>query len=212
MSSSYAYIRTNTRRSYFIIVTINIGFIYLLFSIIIVVGSANAVNITDGLDGLAIAPIIIVIGILSLISYNVGCNDCTKCLNAEYIPGSQELFIINSALIGSSLGFLWYNAQPATIFMGDTGSLSLGVSIGVVSLCIKHEIILIILSGLFLFELLSIVIQIIFFKIKKMRIFLITPIHHHLEQIGWNESKIVIRFWIISIILSLITLEILGVC
>ena len=168
---------------------------------IVIIGSSNAVNLTDGLDGLAIVPIMIVAGSFSLISYFVGNILYSDYLHLVYIPGSGELTIICAAAVGSSLGFLWFNAPPAKIFMGDTGSLSLGALLAVISLITKHEIVLAIIGGLFVMEAVSVIIQVYSFKLTGKRVFKMAPIHHHYEQKGWPESTIVIRFWIISVIL-----------
>ena len=169
---------------------------------LVIVGSANAVNLTDGLDGLAIMPVIIAGASLGIISYIVGRADYSSYLDIHYIKGSGEILIFSSALIGSGLGFLWYNAPPAAVFMGDTGSLSLGSALGCIAVSIKHELVLLIVGGLFVIETLSVIIQVLFFKITGKRVFLMAPIHHHFEKLGWSESQIVIRFWIIAVILA----------
>jgi phospho-N-acetylmuramoyl-pentapeptide-transferase len=178
------------------------GVFFFPFAMIVIVGSANAVNLTDGLDGLAIMPVIIAGASLGIISYIVGRADYSSYLDVHYIKGSGEILIFSAALIGSGLGFLWYNAPPAAVFMGDTGSLSLGSALGCIAVSIKHELVLLIVGGLFVIETLSVIIQVLFFKITGKRVFLMAPIHHHFEKLGWSESQIVIRFWIIAVILA----------
>ncbi len=178
------------------------GILFFPFAMLVVVGSANAVNLTDGLDGLAIMPVIIAGASLGIIAYIVGRADYSSYLDVHYIRGGGEILIFSSALIGSGLGFLWYNAPPAAVFMGDTGSLSLGSALGCIAVSIKHELVLFIVGGLFVIETLSVIIQVCFFKITGKRVFLMAPIHHHFEKLGWSESQIVIRFWIIAVILA----------
>lgn len=186
---------------------INIGCFYIIFAAFVIVGSSNAVNLTDGLDGLAIGPIIIAILCFGLISYLVGNHVFATYLHLPFIPGTGELSVLCGALVGSGLGFLWFNAPPAQIFMGDTGSLSIGAFLGTVAVMTKHELILAIIGGLFVVEAASVIIQVGYFKYTKgKRIFLMAPLHHHFEKKGWPETTIVIRFWIISIILALIGL------
>ena len=179
-----------------------LGVFFFPFAMIVIVGSANAVNLTDGLDGLAIMPVIIAGASLGIIAYIVGRADYSSYLDVHYIKGSGEILIFSAALIGSGLGFLWYNAPPAAVFMGDTGSLSLGSALGCIAVSIKHELVLLIVGGLFVIETLSVIIQVLFFKITGKRVFLMAPIHHHFEKLGWSESQIVIRFWIIAVILA----------
>ena len=183
-----------------------LGWFFVPFAMLVIVGSANAVNLTDGLDGLAVMPVMIAGGALGIIAYAVGRVDFSEYLDVHYVSGTGEILIIVSALIGGGLGFLWYNAPPAAIFMGDTGSLALGGALGAIAVCIKHEIVLAIIGGLFVVEALSVIIQVIVFKVTKKRVFLMAPIHHHFEKLGWAEPQIVIRFWIISVILALIGL------
>lgn len=178
------------------------GAFFFPFAMLVVVGSANAVNLTDGLDGLAIMPVIIAGASLGIIAYIVGRADYSSYLDVHYIRGGGEILIFSAALIGSGLGFLWYNAPPAAVFMGDTGSLSLGSALGCIAVSIKHELVLFIVGGLFVIETLSVIIQVCFFKITGKRVFLMAPIHHHFEKLGWSESQIVIRFWIIAVILA----------
>jgi len=190
---------------------INLGYLFIPFVMIVIVGSANAVNLTDGLDGLAIMPVMIAAGTLGIIAYAVGRVDFTEYLDVHYVPNTGELFIFTSALIGGGLGFLWYNAPPAAVFMGDTGSLALGGALGAIAVATKHEIVLTIVGGLFVAEALSVIIQVLYFKRTGKRVFLMAPIHHHYEKKGWAEPQIVIRFWIISLVLALIGLATLKV-
>jgi len=190
---------------------LNLGLFFVPFGMIVIVGSANAVNLTDGLDGLAIMPVMIAAGTLGIIAYAVGRVDFTEYLDVHYVPGTSELLIFTAALFGGGLGFLWYNAPPAAVFMGDTGSLALGGALGAIAVCTKHEIVLAIVGGLFVVEALSVIIQVLYYKRTKKRIFLMAPIHHHFEKKGWAEPQIVIRFWIISLILAMIGLATLKV-
>ncbi|WP_415402487.1 phospho-N-acetylmuramoyl-pentapeptide-transferase [Tateyamaria sp. SN3-11] len=192
-------------------VLINLGILFIPFSIIVIVGAANAVNLTDGLDGLAIMPVMIAGGTLGVIAYAVGRVDFTEYLDVHYVPGTGELLIFTSALFGGGLGFLWYNAPPAAVFMGDTGSLALGGALGAIAVVTKHELVLAIVGGLFVVEALSVIIQVLYFKRTGKRVFLMAPIHHHYEKKGWAEPQIVIRFWIISLILAMIGLATLKV-
>jgi phospho-N-acetylmuramoyl-pentapeptide-transferase len=182
------------------------GWFFVPFGMIVIVGSANAVNLTDGLDGLAIMPVMIAAGTLGVIAYVVGNYNYTEYLGVHFVPGTGELLIFTAALFGGGLGFLWYNAPPAAVFMGDTGSLALGGALGAIAVCTKHEIVLAIVGGLFVVEALSVIIQVLYFKRTGRRVFLMAPIHHHFEKKGWAEPQIVIRFWIISLILALIGL------
>lgn len=186
--------------------TVNLSYFYLPIGAFIIVGTANSVNLTDGLDGLAIGPVIIASLSFALIAYFTGNFIFADYLKIPFINGSGELVIICSALIGAGLGFLWFNAPPAMVFMGDTGSLSVGSTIGAVALATKHEIILAVIGGLFVLETVSVIIQVFSFKLTGNRVFRMAPLHHHFEQKGWSESTIVIRFWIISIILALLGL------
>ncbi|MEE2774427.1 MAG: phospho-N-acetylmuramoyl-pentapeptide-transferase [Pseudomonadota bacterium] len=184
----------------------DLGIFFIPFAMLVIVGSANAVNLTDGLDGLAVMPVMIAGGALGIIAYAVGRIDFSEYLDVHYVSGTGEILIIVSALIGAGLGFLWYNAPPAAIFMGDTGSLALGGALGAIAVCIKHEIVLAIIGGLFVVEAMSVIIQVLVYKVTKRRVFLMAPIHHHFEKLGWAEPQIVIRFWIISVILALLGL------
>ncbi|KXF90572.1 phospho-N-acetylmuramoyl-pentapeptide-transferase [Phaeobacter sp. JH20_36] len=190
---------------------INLGLFYVPFSICVIVGAANAVNLTDGLDGLAIMPVMIATSTLGVIAYAVGRVDFTEYLDVHYVPGTGEILIFAAALFGGGLGFLWYNAPPAAVFMGDTGSLALGGALGAIAVVTKHELVLAIVGGLFVVEALSVIIQVLYFKRTGKRVFLMAPIHHHYEKKGWAEPTIVIRFWIISLILAMIGLATLKV-
>ena len=182
---------------------VNLGWFFLLFGTFIIVGAGNAVNLTDGLDGLAIGPVMIAAATFVGISYLVGNAVFAEYLQIHYVPGTGELAVICGAVIGAGLGFLWFNAPPASIFMGDTGSLALGGLIGSVAVATKHEIALAIIGGLFVLEAVSVIVQVVSFRLTGKRVFRMAPIHHHFEQLGWTESQIVIRFWIISIVLAL---------
>jgi phospho-N-acetylmuramoyl-pentapeptide-transferase len=176
---------------------------YILFSMIVIVGFGNAVNLTDGLDGLAIVPVMIAAATFGMICYLVGRVDYSEYLGIPHVAGVGELATILGALLGASLGFLWYNAPPARVFMGDTGSLALGGLLGAVAVAAKHEIVLAIVGGLFVLETLSVMLQVAVFKQTGKRVFLMAPIHHHFEKLGWQEPTIVIRFWIISVIFAM---------
>ncbi len=197
---------TNLYFPFFKNLFINLGWFFIPFAVFVLVGSSNAVNLTDGLDGLATVPVILVAGCFAFISYVTGNIVFSDYLQIPYIEGTGEISIFCGAIIGSCLGFLWFNAPPAKIFMGDTGSLSLGGSLGAVGIITKHEIVLAITGGLFVLEAVSVMVQVISFKLTGKRIFRMAPIHHHFEKKGWHESTVVIRFWIISIILAMIGL------
>jgi len=186
---------------------LDLGFLFAPFVIIVLIGASNAVNLTDGLDGLAIVPIMIAAGCFGLISYLVGNAVYSNYLHLPMVPGSGELAVFCAALIGAGLGFLWYNAPPAMVFMGDTGSLAFGGSLGAIAVITKHEIVLAIIGGLFVAEAVSVMIQVFWYKRTGKRVFLMAPIHHHFEKQGWKESTVVIRFWIIAVILALIGLS-----
>ncbi|MGY6632593.1 MAG: phospho-N-acetylmuramoyl-pentapeptide-transferase [Alkalilacustris sp.] len=192
-------------------VLIHLGWFFIPFGMVVIAGAANAVNLTDGLDGLAIMPVMIAAGTLGVIAYTVGRVDFTTYLDVHFVPGTGELLIFAAALFGGGLGFLWYNAPPAAVFMGDTGSLALGGALGAIAVATKHEIVLAIVGGLFVLEALSVIIQVAYFKATGRRVFLMAPIHHHFEKKGWAEPQIVIRFWIISLVLALIGLATLKV-
>ena len=185
---------------------IQMGWLFIPFAIFVIVGSGNAVNLTDGLDGLAIVPAMIVAGCLAVISYLAGNSIFAEYLQLFPVPGAGELAVFCGALVGASLGFLWFNASPAMVFMGDTGSLSIGGALGAVAVIIKHEFVLAIIGGLFVLETISVIIQVMSFKLTGKRVFRMAPLHHHFEKKGWEEPTIVIRFWIIAIVLALVGL------
>ncbi len=186
---------------------LDLGILYLPFVMLVLVGASNAVNLTDGLDGLAIVPIMIAAGCFGLISYLIGNAMYATYLHFDLVPGSGELAVFCAALIGAGLGFLWYNAPPAMVFMGDTGSLAFGGSLGAIAVIVKHEVVLAIIGGLFVVEALSVMIQVASFKMTGKRVFRMAPIHHHYEKLGWKEPTVVIRFWIVAVILALIGLS-----
>lgn len=186
---------------------LNLGYLFIPFSVLVVIGTANAVNLTDGLDGLAIMPVMIAAASFALIAYLVGRVDFTEYLGLHYVAGTGELAVMAAALIGAGLGFLWYNAPPAAVFMGDTGSLSLGGLLAAMAIATKHEIVLFVIGGLFVIEAVSVILQILYFRFTGgKRIFLMAPIHHHFEKRGWSEPQIVIRAWIMALVLALIGL------
>jgi phospho-N-acetylmuramoyl-pentapeptide-transferase len=192
-------------------VLIPLGRVFPVFAALVMMGSSNAVNLTDGLDGLAIVPTIICAGVFALIAYLVGNRIFAEYLQLNAVPGVDQLCIFCSALIGAGLGFLWFNAPPAAVFMGDIGSLSLGGALGAVAVATKHEIVLVIVGGLFVVETVSVIIQVFWFKRTGRRVFLMAPLHHHFEKKGWSEPTIVIRFWIIAMILALVGLATLKI-
>jgi phospho-N-acetylmuramoyl-pentapeptide-transferase len=185
----------------------DMGLFYIGFAVFVMIGASNAVNLTDGLDGLAIVPVMIASGVFLLIAYFTGHHIYAQYLQLHYVPGTGELAVFLAAIIGAGLGFLWFNAPPAMVFMGDTGSLSLGGALGVVAVATKHEFVLAITGGLFVLETVSVIIQVVSFKLTGKRVFRMAPIHHHFEKMGWQESTIVIRFWIIATILGIIGLS-----
>ena len=185
---------------------IDLGWFYVPFVAVVIVGSSNAVNLTDGLDGLAIGLVGIAATANAVIVYLGGNKIIADYLRILYIPGSGELAIVCGAMLGASLGFLWYNAHPAEVFMGDVGSLSLGGALGTLAVVTKHELILVITGGIFVLETVSVILQVASYRFRGKRIFKMAPIHHHFEQIGWPESKVIVRFWIIGIILALISI------
>jgi phospho-N-acetylmuramoyl-pentapeptide-transferase len=187
-------------------VLIPLGFAFPLVASFVVVGAGNAVNLTDGLDGLAIVPVMIAAATFGLIAYLTGNVIFANYLQINHVPGAGELMVICGALFGAGLGFLWFNAPPAQIFMGDTGSLALGGLLGAIAIVTKHEIVLAIVGGLFVLEALSVIVQVASFKMTGKRIFRMAPIHHHFEQLGWTEPQVVIRFWIVSVVLALVGL------
>ena len=182
---------------------LTMGLLYVPFAMLVIVGSSNAVNLTDGLDGLAIVPVMIVAACFGLIAYLVGNSNFSAYLQINYVPGTGDLAVMCGALIGAGLGFLWFNAPPAKVFMGDTGSLALGGGLGAIAVATRHELVLAITGGLFVVETLSVILQVVSFKLTGKRIFLMAPLHHHFERKGWAESTIVIRFWIIAVVLAL---------
>ena len=184
----------------------DVGWFFVVFGAFVIVGAANAVNITDGLDGLAIVPVMIAAGTFGFVAYLAGNAVFANYLQIHFVPGTGELAVICGALIGAGLGFLWFNAPPAQVFMGDTGALALGGLLGTISVATKHEIVLAIVGGLFVLEILSVIIQVASFKLTGKRVFRMAPIHHHFEQLGWTEPQVVIRFWIVSVILALVGL------
>ena len=192
-------------------VLLPLGIAFPVVAMLVMMGASNAVNLTDGLDGLAIVPVMIAAGVFALIAYLVGNRVFADYLQLHFVPGTGELAVFLSALIGAGLGFLWYNAPPAKVFMGDIGSLSIGGALGAVAVATKHEIVLAIVGGLFVVETLSVVIQVFWFKRTGRRVFLMAPLHHHFEKKGWAEPTIVIRFWIIAMILALVGLSTLKI-
>ena len=184
-------------------VLLDLGWFFIPFAAFVMVGASNAVNLTDGLDGLAIGPVLIAAAVFGIITYLTGNSVFSNYLQVHYVPGAGELSIFLGALMGASLGFLWYNAPPAMVFMGDTGSLSLGGALGTVSVITKHELVLALVGGLFVLETVSVIVQVISYKLTGRRVFQMAPLHHHFEKKGWAEPTIVIRFWIIATILAL---------
>jgi phospho-N-acetylmuramoyl-pentapeptide-transferase len=187
-------------------VLIDFGWFYVAFGALVIVAAGNSVNLTDGLDGLAIVPVMIATATFGFVAYLVGNAIFANYLQIHFVPGTGELAVICGALIGAGLGFLWFNAPPAQVFMGDTGSLALGGMLGTIAVATKHEIVLAIVGGLFVLEAASVIIQVTSFKLTGKRVFKMAPIHHHFEQMGWTEPQIVIRFWIISVVLAMIGL------
>jgi phospho-N-acetylmuramoyl-pentapeptide-transferase len=181
----------------------NLGWAFIVLGAFVIVAAGNAVNLTDGLDGLAIVPVMIAAASFGFISYLAGNAVFAEYLQIHYVAGTGELAVLCGAVIGASLGFLWFNAPPASIFMGDTGSLSLGGLLGAVAVAIKHEIVLAIVGGLFVLEAVSVIVQVVSYRVFGKRVFKMAPIHHHYEQLGWTEPQIVIRFWIVAVVLAL---------
>ena len=184
-------------------VVIDFGWFFIVFAMLVIVGAGNSVNLTDGLDGLAIVPVMIASLSFGLIAYLVGNVVLSDYLQVRYVAGTGELAILCGGMLGAGLGFLWFNAPPASIFMGDTGSLALGGMLGAIAVAVKHEIVLAVIGGLFVLEAVSVIVQVASFKLTGKRIFRMAPIHHHFEQLGWTEPQVVIRFWIISVMLAL---------
>jgi phospho-N-acetylmuramoyl-pentapeptide-transferase len=191
---------------FFKVVLLNLGWFYLPFGILVITGASNAVNLTDGLDGLAIGQTIIAAASFGFIAYLVGNAVYANYLQLHHVPHADELTVFCGALVGASLGFLWFNAPPAAVFMGDTGSLAIGASIGTIAVVTKHELVLAIIGGMFVLEAVSVIVQVISFKMTGRRVFRMAPLHHHFEQLGWEEPTIVIRFWIIALILAIVGL------
>jgi phospho-N-acetylmuramoyl-pentapeptide-transferase len=181
----------------------NLGWLFVPMAALVMAGASNAVNLTDGLDGLAIVPAMIAAGCFALIAYLVGNTVFANYLQINHVPGTGELSVFCAAMVGSALGFLWFNAPPAMVFMGDTGSLAIGGALGVVSVITKHELVLAIIGGLFVLETVSVIVQVASFKLTGRRVFRMAPLHHHFEKKGWQEPTIVIRFWIIASILAI---------
>jgi phospho-N-acetylmuramoyl-pentapeptide-transferase len=192
-------------------VLLNMGLLFPVFGMFVMLSSSNAVNLTDGLDGLATVPTIIVASVFALIAYLVGNRVFADYLQLNHVPGVGELAVFCAAIVGAGMGFLWFNAPPAAVFMGDTGSLALGGALGAVAVATKHEIVLMITGGLFVVETVSVIIQVFWFKRTGRRVFLMAPLHHHFEKKGWAEPTIVIRFWIVSMILALVGLATLKI-
>lgn len=190
----------------FVSYILDLGLFFIPFAALVIVGSGNAVNFTDGLDGLAIVPVMVAASSFALIAYLCGNSVFAEYLQIHYVAGTGELSVLLGAVVGAGLGFLWFNAPPAAIFMGDTGSLALGGLLGAVAVACKHELVLAVIGGVFVMEALSVIIQVGYFKMTRKRVFLMAPIHHHFEKKGWTESQVVIRFWIISIMLALLGL------
>ena len=186
---------------------IPLGWGFFIFGGFVIVAAGNSVNLTDGLDGLAIVPVMVAAASFGMIAYLVGSATYSEYLFINFVPGTAELSVVCGALIGAGIGFLWFNAPPAQIFMGDTGSLALGGALGTIAVATKHEIVLAIIGGLFVLEAVSVIVQVTSFKLTGKRVFKMAPIHHHFEMMGWTESQVVIRFWIISIVLALIGLS-----
>jgi phospho-N-acetylmuramoyl-pentapeptide-transferase len=192
-------------------VSINLGLVYILFVILVITGSSNAVNLTDGLDGLAIGTVIMAAVAFGVLCYVSGNIRFSEYLFIPYIKGSGELTVFCASILGAGLGFLWFNCHPASIFMGDVGSLALGGALGIVALLIKKELLLVIVGGIFVVECLSVILQVASFRLTKKRIFRIAPIHHHFQFLGWQENKIIVRFWIIASLLALLTIVTLKI-
>jgi phospho-N-acetylmuramoyl-pentapeptide-transferase len=186
---------------------INLGWFFIPFGAFVIVGAGNAVNLTDGLDGLAIVPVMVATASFGIMAYLSGNAVFADYLQIHFVPGTGELAVLCGAMLGAGLGFLWFNAPPAAIFMGDTGSLALGGMLGAIAVATKHEVVLAIIGGLFVLEAVSVIIQVASFKLTGKRVFKMAPIHHHYEQLGWTEPQVVIRFWIIAVVLALIGLS-----
>jgi phospho-N-acetylmuramoyl-pentapeptide-transferase len=214
LAACYALVRlgrppfsTSLALPFFKDVALNLGWFFVLFGAFIMVGAGNAVNLTDGLDGLAIVPVMIAAASFGMIAYLAGNAVFAEYLQINYVAGTGELAVLCGAVLGAGLGFLWFNAPPASIFMGDTGSLALGGLLGSIAVAVKHEIVLAVIGGLFVLEAISVIVQVASFKLTGKRVFRMAPLHHHFEQKGWTEPQIVIRFWIISVMLALVGLS-----
>ena len=192
-------------------VVIDLGWLYVPITCLLVVGFSNAVNLTDGLDGLAILPAVMVAGALAVIAYATGHSGFSEYLGIPYVPGAGEMVVFCGAIVGAGLGFLWFNTHPAQVFMGDIGALALGAALGVLAVVVRQEIVLIIMGGVFIVEMLSVIIQVVSFKLTGRRIFRMAPLHHHFELKGWPEPRVIVRFWIITVILVLIGLASLKI-
>ncbi len=207
----HPYITTNLDVPFFKNLIVNLGPFFVFWVVLVVVGSCNAVNLTDGLDGLAIGSVLIVAFTMAILSYVTGNVEMSDYLYIPYVPGAGELTVFCAAMVGASLGFLWFNCYPATVFMGDVGSLALGGSLGMMAVLIKKELWLVILGGVFVIEAGSVILQVFSFKLTGKRIFKMSPFHHHLQLSGWNENKIIVRFWILAIILAMLTITTLKI-
>ena len=207
MNASEAPYSSSVAIPFFKDLLIDLGVFFVLFGAFVIVGAGNAVNLTDGLDGLAIVPVMIAAASFGMIAYLVGNAVFSDYLQIHNVKGTGELAVLCGALIGAGLGFLWFNAPPAAIFMGDTGSLALGGMLGAIAVATKHELVLAIIGGIFVMEALSVIIQVVSFKLTGKRVFRMAPIHHHFEQLGWTEPQVVIRFWIVAVVLALIGLS-----
>jgi phospho-N-acetylmuramoyl-pentapeptide-transferase len=188
-------------------VLLDLGWFYLPFVVLVLTGASNAVNLTDGLDGLAVGTTIVAVSFYTVVTYLAGNAVFARYLQIVYVEGSGELTVFCGALLGAGMGFLWFNAHPATVFMGDTGSLALGAALGAVAVISKHEVLLVLVGGVFVIEALSVMIQVVSFRLTGRRVFLMAPIHHHFEKLAWAESKIIVRFWIVAIIFALLSLS-----
>ncbi len=191
---------------FFKTMTIPLGFFYIVFVYFVIVGTSNAVNLTDGLDGLAILPTVLIAGALGIFAYITGHVKFAEYLSFPYIAGVEEIAVVCGAIVGSGLGFLWFNAYPAQIFMGDVGALGLGASLGVIAVLVRQELVLLIMGGVFVMETISVILQVGSFKLRGVRIFKMAPIHHHFELVGWPEPRVIVRFWIVTVILVLLGL------
>jgi phospho-N-acetylmuramoyl-pentapeptide-transferase len=193
------------------VVTLELGWVYVLVAYVVIVGSSNAVNLTDGLDGLAILPTVMVAGALAIFAYVAGHIEFAGYLGVPYVSGAGELCVFLGAIVGAGLGFLWFNTYPAQVFMGDIGALSLGAAIGVVAVMVRQELAFMIMGGLFVVETLSVIVQVTSFKLTGRRIFHMAPLHHHFELKGWPEPRVIVRFWIVTVILVLVGLSSLKI-